>query len=1491
MLSDGDSDVPTQRRSRRGAPSAEESYDIPPRREDWAFLESSSASSADDSDFERPRHNSKKKNSKPKKTPTPTRSPATVRRSPNVKPRTKNRANTTVSDDEEVEEVMPPRARREASRHVLSDVLTLSELQAQEAELKRLKSLYGANADRGPTQPSPLPPSPPPSLSPPPPTKTKTAGVGRTVLATTLARKQVQNTKDESPSPPPKKSNSSRDVRGTNRNTKRRLMESDEEEDEDDEPFEEEDDDDFELDFVAAKKATLVESLQLTQKNPRDRQRTTRSPAKPTAQSKPATKARPSPRKQPVTPPTPPSKSKAKAKAKTKQPARKQPRLEIEPVVDEPRESRRARSSGMMSELFSVSELQAQELAWARLQRELKLQSEEPSASHRAEPTQKSSAPTKSSRLPGRKQRADSVDSDNSSLDLIEIEELADDENEVKQTDDGDDDFVPSTPQPKADRKKPSGGKKAAEKTKKGPVVKQSTPRKFSSLYTPIVSRSAAMVDDSAPSVPLSKPRTAADTVPHTTAWRSLRAESAPLNLLLLPDTVSPPFASTADRSLPEFDPSGELESKCELVNSFGKTKTFVLSSDTSAVGVSQDKMNERVMELLETWTPKIKGCYERKTEAVVREAREKTTEYMRLRDAHIRLLVDQAVKRKTASFSSLVVSPLEHELTNQLLVPKTTIPLGDSFTMGRGETFLVEKQVVPHVAVQLPVVRPLSRSTIYTGVKSSNRVEDDPILRYVPYFGDNDRGDAIDVKHYESVRPKDTTESSEVSNGLDNETHEYLLRLVVAECGDSESVFNALKQVAGFTQPFAEYGEIKKTRDSRRLASIRMQEIRAFLEDKVKANDEDAQTWHALQTLTQRLFPFVNHNKVSMPLIERLSAQWTYFETNLLPSSSRNVKLFRRLLGLRYTNDYSDLSETYRDLFCRMCYKYDCPEHGIEHPMPTRRVDPLYPATRYALVLQKLEGDEPDDNLHESKSVEDHAGESAEEPEAETQLKNVDDASDSPSIQDATEVDETDADVTDAMSATSQEAMDSSAAPRRSVRSGTRASTLATISAETQLLIQGHRPRAPRPRTKQMPKRTNLDESEYLDESHVPLVSGKVKAFLASDTPCGEGCWKSPQVDADKAPTVDVDEFAEPEELIKAKLTSSELLVLQKLRYSVGDNACMIASVLQSLSCRDVHTFLESQQRSKPVGQQGYFSPDVSGKKNRKRGRTTAALPSNNRELLKRTRHQRLKDTSTSNHDYEPCNHEGICDFGASCSCMKRDHMCEKACSCSRDCPNRFQGCRCSPGNCRTNQCPCFVAMRECNPDLCHTCGAADTPVLIYNKELKMVSARDLESCCNVNVQRELHRKIGVSFSTTHGWGAFALEPILRGEFIYEYTGAIISHDEAERRGSIYDKLNISFLFDLNEDSVVDAIRTGNKSKFCNHVAVGHKCHARIMRVGGEHHISIWAMADINKGEELFFNYGYNGESAPVWSQGARITESKEEEEEDAEEVTADAE
>jgi histone-lysine N-methyltransferase EZH2 len=125
------------------------------------------------------------------------------------------------------------------------------------------------------------------------------------------------------------------------------------------------------------------------------------------------------------------------------------------------------------------------------------------------------------------------------------------------------------------------------------------------------------------------------------------------------------------------------------------------------------------------------------------------------------------------------------------------------------------------------------------------------------------------------------------------------------------------------------------------------------------------------------------------------------------------------------------------------------------------------------------------------------------------------------------------------------------------------------------------------------------------------------------------------------------------------------------------------------------------------------------------------------------------------------------------------------------------------------------------------------------------------------------------VARSDIQGWGLFILEKAAKNDLILEYTGEVISHNEAERRGVLYDRFGCSYLFNLNKESVVDSTRMGNIAKFVNHSDRNDRnCYPCIKIVDGTHRIGLYAKRPIEAGEELTFDYQYTKETAPAWAE-----------------------
>ncbi|CAK7198849.1 hypothetical protein SEUCBS139899_001516 [Sporothrix eucalyptigena] len=266
--------------------------------------------------------------------------------------------------------------------------------------------------------------------------------------------------------------------------------------------------------------------------------------------------------------------------------------------------------------------------------------------------------------------------------------------------------------------------------------------------------------------------------------------------------------------------------------------------------------------------------------------------------------------------------------------------------------------------------------------------------------------------------------------------------------------------------------------------------------------------------------------------------------------------------------------------------------------------------------------------------------------------------------------------------------------------------------------------------------------------------------------------------------------------------------------------------------------------------------------------------------------RHRKVLNGDWSDHTYthfhalreqrEPCNHDGPCTAARGCPCVEAKLLCERFCRCTAEsCAFKFTGCAChgSGKTCYMRQkegkpCICVQLNRECDPVLCGGCGARERadPENRDNDELHATG------CQNVSLQRGKSKAVVLGQSQLQGcgYGLFTAEDIGADEFIIEYIGELITHDEGvrreARRGDFFDQgANASYLFTLLEqDGIwVDAAIYGNLSRYINHASESDKrgCNItpKILYVNGEFRIRFTAMRDIKAGEELFFNYGEN--------------------------------
>jgi hypothetical protein len=103
---------------------------------------------------------------------------------------------------------------------------------------------------------------------------------------------------------------------------------------------------------------------------------------------------------------------------------------------------------------------------------------------------------------------------------------------------------------------------------------------------------------------------------------------------------------------------------------------------------------------------------------------------------------------------------------------------------------------------------------------------------------------------------------------------------------------------------------------------------------------------------------------------------------------------------------------------------------------------------------------------------------------------------------------------------------------------------------------------------------------------------------------------------------------------------------------------------------------------------------------------------------------------------------------------------------------------------------------------------------------------------------------------SPIHGFGGFAARTIPAGTRIIEYIGERISKEESLRRC----EADNPFIFALDAETDLDGGVGWNPARFLNH-SCAPNCEAPL----DAGRIWIIALRDINPGEELTFNYGFD--------------------------------
>ena len=285
----------------------------------------------------------------------------------------------------------------------------------------------------------------------------------------------------------------------------------------------------------------------------------------------------------------------------------------------------------------------------------------------------------------------------------------------------------------------------------------------------------------------------------------------------------------------------------------------------------------------------------------------------------------------KNICTSSILPLSVLNDLQRTLYIPTSSLQWSSSsLSMPLGIQF---SQTKAHIAtiknLYVPCALPLPSCMTWHKISANKRTEDNPILRYVPYFGEWDTT-GIDVSAWD-ILPGQC--EAEISNEIDELLIVYMIHMsggvVEKDYSSKCKIRNPAIQSVLCNLLQCSRKELKKCYKKvidctfLRLRDMKQRFEKINTSTNAYGNDSDMKTSH----------------------LDALSSLSSLLEVPKT-SSFKNDDVFDTEigLGLRCGRNYADIAQNFTFFFCRRCFMYNCQEHlGKNQPMPRQRKDPLF--------------------------------------------------------------------------------------------------------------------------------------------------------------------------------------------------------------------------------------------------------------------------------------------------------------------------------------------------------------------------------------------------------------------------------------------------------------------------------------------------------------------------------------------------------------------